>query len=47
MRLNWGDRVFVFSLWIWLTIIVGPWWVGIGILIVGTILNIWLKDKEL
>lgn len=35
-----GDAVFLFALWVWMTISVGPWWVGALIFVIGSALNI-------
>lgn len=39
-QLNLGDAILLFSLFIWVTIEVGPWWLGVSIFILAIILNI-------
>lgn len=34
-----GSAVSIFLLWLWVTIAVGPWWIGVGILIIGAATN--------
>ena len=34
-----GDDVFVFGLFVWVWIAVGPWYVGVALLSLGTALN--------
>ena len=34
-----GDAMFVFAIWAWMTVSVGPWWVGVLILFAGSLLN--------
>lgn len=39
-----GDAFVVFALWCWLTFGVGPWWLGVGIMAIGMLIN--LKASE-
>ena len=34
-----GDGVALWLLWLWMTIAVGPWWVGVAIIAIGFVLN--------
>jgi hypothetical protein len=34
-----GDAVVVFGALIWLTVAVGPWWLGVALLALGWLLN--------
>lgn len=41
-----GDAIVIFSMWVWLTVSVGPWWVGVGLLAIGWGLNALTKGVE-
>jgi hypothetical protein len=34
-----GDVAVIVGLWAWLTFAVGPWYVGVGLMVLGTALN--------
>ena len=40
VNMRWGDGVLALSCLIWLSISVGPWWIGLGIFVLSFILNI-------
>lgn len=39
-----GDAVLIFAMFIWLTVAVGPWWLGAGLFVMACILN-WLHQR--
>jgi hypothetical protein len=41
MTMKLGDGLSLFLTWLWVTIAVGPWWVGMAILVVGVIGNLY------
>lgn len=42
-----GDDLLVLALWLWLTIAVGPWWLGVSLFVgAGAINFIWLRRGE-
>jgi hypothetical protein len=34
-----GDAVAVSLLWLWVTVSVGPWWIGMSIVVIGSFIN--------
>ncbi len=41
-----GGGVATFLLWLWVTMAVGPWWVGVGILLVGMAVNVFVRAMQ-
>ena len=35
-----GDALLLFALWLWLTVAVGPWWLGVGLFLLAWALNL-------
>ena len=49
MRFKWGDGTLIFATFVWVSIAVGPWQVGIAIFLVAFILNAlecWLGKRR-
>ncbi len=42
MRL--GDDVLSLGVWLWLTVSVGPWWLGVGLFVLAGLLN-WIQRR--
>lgn len=40
------DTVIVAGLWLWLTLAVGPWWVGVMLLLVAWFANIYRDIRK-
>jgi len=42
-----GDALLLFGLFVWVWVVVGPWYVGAGLLVAGTLLNyLWKRGPE-
>jgi hypothetical protein len=41
-----GSRVLLFGLWLWLTLAVGPWWLGVILLLLAMCVGLAAAEVE-
>jgi hypothetical protein len=40
-----GDALLMLAMLVWLTVAVGPWWLGVGLFLAAWAINVWRQER--